>query len=152
MLGRRGIERVGEPISFGFAKVIDQQIAGDGRDPREERTLASVKGIQGPVHLDENFLGEILSVVGVARKSIADVVDASMMALNDFFPSRSVATDAATDQQSDNLGFFQTLTPGKPCLYESTWDVAETNAQPSTAQCRYVFVREGVPCMMDSKL
>jgi hypothetical protein len=31
-----------------------------------------------------------------------------VIALNDFFPSRGIAPNAATDEQSDNLGLFQT--------------------------------------------
>jgi hypothetical protein len=34
-----------------------------------------------------------------------------VVALHNFFPSRGIARDAATDEQSDNLGFFQTRLP-----------------------------------------
>ena len=47
----------------------------------------------------------------VAGKAIADVVDAPVVALDDLLPGRSVAANAATDKQSDNLGFFQNRTP-----------------------------------------
>jgi len=34
-----------------------------------------------------------------------------VIALHNLFPGRGIARNAATDQQSDNLGFFQTRLP-----------------------------------------
>jgi len=52
-----------------------------------------------------------LRVIGVPRKAVADVVNPAVEALHNLFPSRGIARNAATDQQSDNLGIIQNQTP-----------------------------------------
>jgi len=42
--GGRGVERIGDAVLLGFAEMIDQQIAGDGGDPGDERSLRAVVG------------------------------------------------------------------------------------------------------------
>src|SRR5260221_13539738 len=98
-------------VPLTFAEMIDQQIARDRSDPGHERALTGVIGIQRPVHLDKDLLGEVLRVLGIPGKPVADVVYPPVIALHNLFPSRGIARDAATDQQSDNLGFFQNQTP-----------------------------------------
>ncbi len=88
--------------------MIDQKIAGNGGDPGHKRTLARVIGIQGAVHLDKDLLGEVLSILGIPGKSVADVINSPMIPLNNLLPGRGIAGNAATDQQSDNLGVIQT--------------------------------------------
>jgi hypothetical protein len=53
-----------------------------------------------------------LRIVGRSSKSIANVIDPTMIPLNDFIPCDRVAGNAATDQQSSHLGVFQDLLPG----------------------------------------
>jgi hypothetical protein len=65
-----------------------------------------------PIHSDEDLLGEVLRVVAGASESIANVIYATMIPLNDFIPSDRIASNAATDQQSSHLGVFQDLLPG----------------------------------------
>ena len=78
--------------------MIDQQVAGNGGDPGHEGALTGVIGVESAVHLDEDFLGEVLGVVGVAGEAVADVVDAAVVALDDFLPGSGVSANAATDQ------------------------------------------------------
>src|ERR1700722_10509039 len=111
MFRSRGIKRIGDSVAFALAKVIYQQIAGDGGYPGHERALGRIVGIQRSVHLDKDLLGKVLSVLSIPGKPVADVIDPPVIALDDLFPSRSVARNAATDQQSDNLGFIQSTTP-----------------------------------------
>ena len=111
MLGGRRIERIRDSVSLGFTEMIDQQVPSDRSYPGHERALAGVEGVQGPVHLDKDFLGKVLSAVGIARKPVADVINPPVIALNDLLPSRGIARNAATDQQSDNLGIIQNQTP-----------------------------------------
>src|ERR1017187_6021177 len=111
MLGRRRIQRIRDPLAFTLAEMVDQQIARNGSYPSHERALTRVIGVQSPVHLDEDLLGKVLRVLGVPGKAVAHVVYPPVIALDDFFPSRRIAANAATDQQSDNLGFFQNRTP-----------------------------------------
>src|SRR5580704_9965348 len=118
--GRR-VERIGDAVLLGLAEVIDQQVAGDRRNPGDERSLRAVIARQRPVHLDEDFLGQVFGVVGRSGEAVADVVDAPVVGLNDFFPGSGVAGNTAADQHRNYLNVFQ------PC---APWEFT-----------RYVFVR-----------
>src|ERR1700677_87522 len=91
--------------------MIDQQVPRNRGYPGHERPLTGVIGIQCPVHLDKDLLGEVLGVLRIPRKAIADVINPPVIALDDLLPSRGVARNAATDQQSDNLGIVQKQAP-----------------------------------------
>jgi hypothetical protein len=56
-------------------------------------------------------LGEVLSVLGIPGEPVTDVINSPMIPLNNLLPGRGIARNAATDQQSDNLGFIQTEPP-----------------------------------------
>src|ERR1019366_2394416 len=145
MLGRRGIQGIRDSVAFAFAEMIDQQVAGNGRDPGHERALARIVGIQGAVHLDKDLLSEILRVAGIAGKAVADVVNPPVIALNDFFPSRGIAPNAATDEQSDNLGFFQNQTPRVSCSPPQTFGRCRSEVRGRlTRHARYVSVEREV--------
>src|SRR5262249_54663494 len=101
------IQRIGHAVGFGLSEVIYQQVSGNRGYPGHERAFPALVCIQSAVHLDEDLLGEVLGVVSVARKAVADVVNAPVMALDDLFPSRRIAANTAANQQSDDLGFFQ---------------------------------------------
>ena len=103
--------RVGHAVLLGFAEVVDQQVAGDCGYPGDERALRVVVAGQRAVHLDEDFLGEILGVVGGSGEAIADVIDTAVIGLDDFFPGSRIAGDAAAHQHRDYLDVFQTKTP-----------------------------------------
>ena len=87
--------------------MIDQKIASNSSDPSHKRALTRVISIQSPIHLDEDLLGEVLRVLGIPRKPVADVVDSPVIALDNLLPSRGIARNTATDEQSDNLGIIQ---------------------------------------------
>jgi hypothetical protein len=91
--------------------MIDQQIAGNRGYPSHERALTRVVCIQRPVHLDKDLLRKVLSILGIPGKAVADVINPPMKALHNLLPSRGIARNAATDQQSDNLGIIQNQTP-----------------------------------------
>src|ERR1019366_5934599 len=150
VLGGHGIERIGQPVAFRLAEVVNQQVPRDGGYPGHERTLTRVIGGQGAVHLDKDLLGEVLGVLGIARKAVADVVDAPVVALNDLLPGRGVASNAATDKQSDNLGFFQRYSEERfsnPSLALSSRAKRGICILPRTptAHARYVSVEQEVP-------
>jgi hypothetical protein len=63
------------------------------------------------IHLDEDFLREIFGVVGRSREAIADVIDTTVVGLDDFFPGSRVAGNTAADQHRDYLNVFQNWTP-----------------------------------------
>ena len=94
-----------------------------------------VVGIQGAEHLDEDFLGKILSVVAGSGETIANIVDTPVVALNDFLPCHCIAGYAATDQHGNDLGVFQPALPGTPGL-----SPRQRTARVLTPQYRYVFV------------
>src|SRR5579862_2572276 len=106
--GSRRVERVRQTLLLGFAEVVDQKVARDCRNPRNERPLRGVVGGKCPVHLDEHFLGKVFGVVGRSGKAIADVVNTTVVGLNDFFPGRGVPGDTAPDQHRNYLDIFQT--------------------------------------------
>src|ERR1700751_582649 len=93
-----GIDGVRDPVLLGFAEMVDEAIAGHGSDPGHEGAALDVVGAERAVHLDENFLGKVLGVVGGAGETVADVVDATMVALDDLFPGDGVTSDAASDE------------------------------------------------------
>src|SRR5271154_1626120 len=104
--------------------MIDQKVAGNGGDPGHERPFFRIVGVQGAVHLDKDLLGEVLSVFRVSGEAIADVVNSPLIALDDLLPSRGIARNAATDQQSDNLGIIQTRLRESPVqVFNSTAEV-----------------------------
>ena len=114
VLGRRRIDRVGHAILLALAEVVDQQVSRDGGYPGHEGPAFDVIGLQGAVHLDEDLLGEVLGVVARARKAIADVVDAPVVALHDLLPGSRVARNTAADQHGGDLRVFQLALPGTP--------------------------------------
>src|SRR5271167_763014 len=96
--------------------MIDEQVAGDGGDPGDERAFGAVVAGQGAIHLDEDLLGEVLGVVGGSGEAVADVIDTPVVGLNDFFPGSGVAGNTAADQHRDYLNVFQTMLPGKAAV------------------------------------
>jgi len=61
-----------------------------------------------------------------------------VVALHNLFPSRGIAPYAATDQQSDNLGFFQ----------NRLREIALNAYQTLQAQERYVSVGQQFHCII----
>ena len=77
---------VGNPIILGFPEVIHQQISGYRGHPRIEGSLFCVEAGQGSVDLYEHFLGQVFGVFAPTSEPIADVINAPVKPLNDFFP------------------------------------------------------------------
>src|SRR5580704_8286082 len=111
--GRRGVDRIRHAIVLGFTEVIDQQISGDRGHPGHESSLGVVIARESAVHLDEDLLGKVFSVVRRTREAVADVVDTPVVGLDDLLPSRGIAGDTAPDQHRNYLDVFQTKAPGK---------------------------------------
>src|SRR5262249_23863410 len=65
-----------------------------------------------PIHLDKHVLSQILRVVGRARKSVADVIEPPVVALNNLLPRHRIACNAASDKTVDDLRVFQRALPG----------------------------------------
>src|SRR5271169_4925320 len=108
---RRGLQRVCHPVVLDFAEVVHQQVAGYRGHPGHQRGPRPVKGAQGAVNLDEYFLRQVGSVIGRARKPVADVIDAPMVLLDDFLPCRGVARYTATDKRVHRLVVVQLILP-----------------------------------------
>src|SRR6185437_3032315 len=112
MVWSRGVKRISQSIVLGLPEMIDQQITGEGCNPGHKGAATYVVGIERTVHSDEDLLCQVLRIVGRSSKAITNVVDPTMIPLNDLVPSDRVAGNAATDQQSSQLGVFQDLLPG----------------------------------------
>src|SRR2546425_182044 len=136
MLRRGGVERIGHAILLGFAEVIDQQVPCNGRNPRRERALRGVITGERPIHLDEDLLGEVLSVVARPGKAIADVEDAAVIGANDFLPGGGVAGNSAANKHRDNLDVFQPALPGTAVWNLRAWDRLSTKTYPSLSLTR----------------
>src|SRR2546430_1486298 len=121
MLRNWSIQRFGHPVLFGLAKMINEQVAGDGRNPSHERCPPCVVRTQRAIHLDEDFLRKILGIVRRARETIADVIDSPVVALHNLLPGHRVASDTATDQHGNGLSVFQPSLPGTPDLGSNTY-------------------------------
>src|SRR5437879_2646726 len=95
MLGRGGVDGVGHPVLLGLAKVVDQQVTGDRRDPGDKGAFGVVVAGQRAVHLDEDLLGEVFGIVPGSGEAVADVVDTTVVGLNDFLPGGGIAANTA---------------------------------------------------------
>src|SRR5262249_51777163 len=124
MFRRSRIQRIGQALLFGFAEVVNKEVASHSRDPSHEGPTIYIVRVERAIHLDENLLRQVLSIIWRSGKAITDVVDSPMITLDDLLPSGCVAGNAATDQQSSHLGIFQVLLPGNSC----GWDFSR---QPS---------------------
>src|ERR1700730_10012426 len=72
---RPGVQRICNPVLLGLAEVIDQQVARDGCYPGDKRSLRAVIARKRAVHLDEDLLGKVFSVIRRSGKAIANVID-----------------------------------------------------------------------------
>src|SRR5579864_2064617 len=115
--------------------MINQQIARHRRDPGHESAAVHVVGIERAVHLNKNLLSQIVRIVAGSSESIADVVDAPMIALDNFLPCGCVARNAATDQQSSHMCVFQSRTP-RMCHGLEQTKLSAVSFQPSGRACR----------------
>ena len=88
----------------------------------------------------------------VARWLLKDGCE--VVALDDLLPGRGIPVHAATDQQSDDLGFFQTALSGTPTRLPGNrlskpavrrLSTADRRQPPLTAQDRYVCAGREVP-------
>src|ERR1700756_1790680 len=143
VLGRRRIHRIRDPVLLGLAEMIHQQVARHGRQPGHERTTLHVVGAQSAIHLNEHFLGEILRVIRRPRETIADIVDAPVIALDNLLPRDCISRDAASHEAVDNLGVFQPALPGTPG-YQSETAVRDPAHPRLTSHDDYVVVRPKV--------
>ncbi len=75
----------------------------------DARVVSNV--LKRAIHLDEHFLGQVRRVIWRAGKPVADVVNPSVVLLNDFLPCRSVAGHTATDKGIDGLVVVQSALP-----------------------------------------
>jgi hydroxyethylthiazole kinase-like sugar kinase family protein len=92
--------------------MVDQKVAGHGCYPGHESTTLDVITTECAVHLDKDLLGQIVGVGARSGKAVANVVDATVVALDNLLPCHGVACNTATDQQSSHMGVFQVALPG----------------------------------------
>src|ERR1700728_218191 len=93
-----GIERIGDPLLARAAKVINQQIARQGRDPGGEAALGRIESAQVGVDLDEDVLGQIFGIVRGSRESVAERVYPALLGGHQLRPRSGIAVEAALDQ------------------------------------------------------
>ena len=113
VIGSRRVHRVGHPVLLGLAEMVHQQVAGNGRNPGDERAFRCVIARKRAVHLDENFLRQVLGVVGRAGEAIADVVYPTVIGLHNLLPGGGIAGDTTPDQHRDDLDVFHVRSPEK---------------------------------------
>src|SRR5580704_1376673 len=142
VLGSRCIQRIGHAILLALAEVIDQQVSRDSGYPSHECPAFDIVGLKGTIHFNENFLGEILSIVARAGKAVADVVNAPVVALHDLLPRRGVARKTAAYQHGGDLRVFQSLAPLELPASQVEANPAFTRPCASTLTLpdRYVFM------------
>ena len=76
-----------------------------------KRTFVQIVRRKSPVDLDENFLRQVLRIVGGAGEAVTDVVDTAVELSDNLLPRRSVAGLAATDQRGYELRVVQKSPP-----------------------------------------
>src|SRR5215471_3601374 len=145
VFGNGSVERIGHTIMLGPAKMIDQKIARNGGYPGHKRASLDIIRIQRFIHLDENFLGQVLGVVPGTGKAITDVINAPVVALDDFLPGGCIARNTATDQSSNELGIFQPAlprTPGTP----GDGTAVRAPEPNTTTEIRYCVAKSSLNC------
>jgi hypothetical protein len=78
--------------------MIHQQIARHARQPRWETSKCRLVARQRPVNPQKNFLAQILGFRRIARKAVAQVVNAPRVPLYKFLPGRPIAPEAVLHQ------------------------------------------------------
>src|ERR1700756_5176281 len=89
------VHRVSYALLLCSAEMIDQQITGQGRNPRLEAAPAQIECSEVPVNLDEDVLRQVLGIMRRAGKAVAKRVDAAMMRLDQFGPRGRIAIEAS---------------------------------------------------------
>ena len=93
-----GVEGITGTVEAGAAKVIHQEITGEGRDPCLEAALLGVEAGQILVELEEDLLGEVLGIGAGSGETVADGVDAAMLGDDQLLPGLGVACHALAYQ------------------------------------------------------
>src|SRR6516162_625786 len=91
--------------------MVDQQVASDGGNPGHECTFRRVIARKRAVHLDEDFLRQVLSVIGRTGEAVTDVVYPAVIVLHDLLPGGGIAGDTTPDQHRDDLDVFHCFSP-----------------------------------------
>ena len=103
VVGQAGVERVGGAVQPRAAEVVDQQVAGQGRDPGLEAALLGVEAGQVAVELEEDVLGQVFGVGGRAGEAVADGVDAAVLRDDELLPRLLVAGHALADEPRESF-------------------------------------------------
>src|ERR1700753_4147845 len=93
-----GVEGIGRPLLTGAAKVINQQVAGQGRDPRGKAALGGIEAAQVAVDLDEDVLCQIFRIMRGSGEAVAERVDPALLGGYQLRPRGGIAIEAALDQ------------------------------------------------------
>ncbi len=78
--------------------MIDEQVAGEGRDPGLEAAFLEVEAGKVLVELEEDVLGEVFGVAAGAGEAVADGVDAAVLGDDQLLPGLGVTGDALANQ------------------------------------------------------
>src|SRR5271167_424778 len=112
VLASRGrVEGGGHPVVPSLTEVVHEQIARYCGNPSHERGPRGVVRAERAIHLEEYLLGQVSRLVWRTRKPVADVINPTVILLDDLLPSRSVASNTATDKGIDGLGVVQSVLP-----------------------------------------
>src|ERR1700730_2264994 len=98
-----GVHGVGGAFEAGTAEVVDEQVAGQRRNPGLEAAFEGVEAGEVLVELEEDVLGQVLGVTGRAGEAVADGIDAAMLRDDKLLPGLRVAGDALGKQLADGL-------------------------------------------------
>jgi hypothetical protein len=93
-----GVEGLGCALEAGAAKVVYQEVAGEGGDPGLEAALLGVETGEILVELEEDFLSEVFGVVTGSGEAVADGVDAAVLGDDELLPGLRIARHALANQ------------------------------------------------------
>jgi hypothetical protein len=93
-----GIEGLAGAVEAGAAKVVHQEVAGEGGDPGLEAALLGVEAAEILIELEEDFLSEVFSIIAGAGEAVADGVDAAVLGDDQLLPGLRIPRHALAYQ------------------------------------------------------
>jgi hypothetical protein len=93
-----GVEGVAGAVQAGPAKVIHQEVAGEGGDPGLEAALLGIEAGQVLIKLEEDLLSEVFGIIAGAGETVADGVDAAVLRDNELLPGLRIPRHTLANQ------------------------------------------------------
>jgi hypothetical protein len=93
-----GIKGIAGAVEAGAAKVVHQEIAGEGGDPGLEAALLRVEAAEVLVELEEDFLCKVFCIIAGASEAVADGVNAAVLGDDELLPGLRIARHTLANQ------------------------------------------------------